>query len=141
MKPWRMKVEELEYFHVHPMLDPAMSCLEMGVRGAPSGYLWSTAGAVMWLIKKNFAVLVEYPRLPAPSVDDLEENFSKNPAASSASCPLYSWISNMPPAARAPKPPPRRSSLKSRECGGRASVRPPIPALMIVTGVFILLSS
>ena len=35
MKPMsgRMKVEELKYFHVHPMLDPAMSCLERGVKG------------------------------------------------------------------------------------------------------------
>jgi uncharacterized protein YbjT (DUF2867 family)/ketosteroid isomerase-like protein len=35
MKPLagRMKVEEVEYFRVHPMLDPAMSCVEMAVRG------------------------------------------------------------------------------------------------------------
>ena len=35
MKPLagRMKVEELEYFHVHSMLDPTMSCLEMGLKG------------------------------------------------------------------------------------------------------------
>lgn len=35
MKPLggRMKVEELEYFRVHPMLDPTLSCFEMGVKG------------------------------------------------------------------------------------------------------------
>jgi uncharacterized protein len=35
MKPLagRMKLEELEYLHVHAMLDPAMSCLEMGIKG------------------------------------------------------------------------------------------------------------
>jgi uncharacterized protein len=35
MKPLagRMKIEELEYFRVHPMLDPAMSCIEMGIKG------------------------------------------------------------------------------------------------------------
>ena len=29
----RIKSEGLDYFHVHPMLDPAMSCVEMGVKG------------------------------------------------------------------------------------------------------------
>jgi len=29
----RVKVEGVEYFHVHPMRDPAMSCFEMGVKG------------------------------------------------------------------------------------------------------------
>jgi ketosteroid isomerase-like protein len=35
MKPLagRMKVEELEYFDVHPMLDPTMGCFEMGLKG------------------------------------------------------------------------------------------------------------
>ncbi len=35
MKPLagRMKIDEVEDFHVRPMLDPAMSCLEMGVKG------------------------------------------------------------------------------------------------------------
>jgi uncharacterized protein len=29
----RIKAEGLEYFHMHPMLDPAMSCVEMGLKG------------------------------------------------------------------------------------------------------------
>jgi uncharacterized protein len=29
----RIKSEGLEYFHVHPMLDPSTICLEMGVKG------------------------------------------------------------------------------------------------------------
>ncbi len=29
----RVKVEELEYLHVHPMLDPATICMEMGLKG------------------------------------------------------------------------------------------------------------
>lgn len=35
MKPLagKMKVEALEYFAVHPMLDPAVSCFEMGLKG------------------------------------------------------------------------------------------------------------
>ncbi len=35
MKPLagRMTSMELDYFRVHPMLDPAMSCLEMAVKG------------------------------------------------------------------------------------------------------------
>jgi uncharacterized protein len=29
----RVKVAGVEYFHVHPMFNPTMSCLEMGVKG------------------------------------------------------------------------------------------------------------
>jgi len=29
----RIKSEGLDYFHMHPMLDPATFCLEMGIRG------------------------------------------------------------------------------------------------------------
>jgi ketosteroid isomerase-like protein len=39
MKPLagRMAGIELDYFRVHPMLDPATSCLEMGVKGRIQG--------------------------------------------------------------------------------------------------------
>jgi len=29
----RIKSEGLDYFHMHPMLDPSMFCLEMGIKG------------------------------------------------------------------------------------------------------------
>ena len=98
--------------------------------------LGASAAARVFFVEEDGGRVGRALRVASPPAWMMARSSSKSPAARSASCPLFSWMSSIPPCVRADGEASASRTVAAMPCtwSTRARTRPPSPAPMMVMG-------